>query len=68
MIMHSQKRFNMLTEKQKYLQWFEEEKKKGLFKVHFSVVHPLPQGTTEEDIYGELNRIREAPDVLDTEL
>jgi hypothetical protein len=44
----------MLTEKEKYLNWIEEEKKKGLKSIHFSTVDGA-KFDNEEEIYRELN-------------
>jgi hypothetical protein len=57
-----------MTEKEEYLEWFASQKNKGLVKIHFELANPLPNNATEEDLYGELNRIIKASDVPDPEV
>lgn len=56
------------TEKQKYLEWYEDQVKnhglqyvKPIVAIDFETGRPiLPAGTTEEDIYRSLNEINDA--------
>ena len=58
----------MITEKQKYLQWVDKEKQKGLIGIHIQFASQASKGVTEEELYGELNRMIEAPDLPDPEV
>jgi len=57
----------MKTQKEIYLEYINEEIKKGLLDIHFSFTDNA-KTATEEELYTELNRIKDAPDVTDTEL
>ena len=54
-----------MNEKEKYLKWYEEEKKKGLEDVKFfpNAMLGLPVGT-EEEIYKELNEMNSSPGIV----
>lgn len=54
-------------ERDKYLAWFEAEKKKGLRSIHISTTDAA-QGMPSEEFYAELNRMIEAPEVPITDI
>jgi len=65
----------MKTEKQKYLDWFKREQKNGLVYINvfpnseFSFETGFePLKCTEEELYGELNRMLLAKDLPDKEV
>ena len=47
-------------EKDKFLAWWAAEKKKGLLGMDITPTESAG-GATKEEIYGELNRMNEAP-------
>ena len=57
-----------MTEKEKYFDWLAKEKAKGLLGINFYFNHDAARGMTEEQVYAELNRMNEAPDVPDPEV
>jgi len=51
-----------MTEKEKYLKWVAEQEAKGLLDVNvFWNLNMIGEGTTEEQLYAELNKWNEAP-------
>lgn len=52
----------MKTEKEKFLAWYEEQKKNGLIdmKICPNMQDGIPPGTTEEDIFAALNAMNAA--------
>lgn len=56
-----------MTEKEKFLNYVREQQAKGLHDMGF-FVNPDAGTATEEEIYGELNRMVNAPDVPDKEV
>ena len=57
-----------MTEKETFLQWYAAELNKGLKGIHITPNPNAPANSTEEEIYAELNRMREAPDACDCEV
>jgi len=57
----------MKTQKEIYLEYIDEEIKKGLLDISFSFTDKAKK-TTEEELYKELNCIKDAPVVSDQEL
>ena len=49
-------------EKDKYLAWFAAEKKKGLLGIDITFTEDA-NGADPEEIYAELNRMHEAPNL-----
>ena len=49
-------------EKDKYLAWFADAKKRGLISVGFTFAENA-NGADPEEIYAELNRMHDAPDL-----
>jgi hypothetical protein len=56
-----------MTEKEKFLNHVREQQVKGLQDIKL-FVNPNAKPTNEEELYAELNRMVEAPDVPDTEV
>ena len=57
-----------MTEKEKFIDWFKKEQEKGLLYMIPFVNRDRLEGATEEDLYGELNRMVEAPDLPDPDV
>ena len=57
----------MKTEKQKYLEYIAEQVEKGLIDTKFFFTESA-KNATEEELYAELNRMKDAPDVPYLEL
>jgi hypothetical protein len=47
----------MSTEQQKFETWFNQKKENGMLDFKVSLKKPLPEGTTLEDVYRELNQL-----------
>lgn len=56
------------TEKDKFIAYIQWKSKTGLKNIQFITTHESLRGRTEEEFYGELNRMLEAPDQPDVEV
>ena len=56
-----------MTEKEKFLQYIDGQVKLGMVDIHFSWTEEAGKAS-EEEIYAELNRMIEAPDLPDPEV
>ena len=56
-----------MTEKEKFFVWFGKQRAKGLENFKVAVDHDAVRRNkpTEEEVYGELNRMHDAPDLHD---
>ena len=54
-----------MNEVEKFNQWYEKEKSKGLLDIKFDLVN-IKQATLEQ-IFAEINRAIEAPNVKDND-
>ena len=50
-----------MTQKETFFQWLAAEREKGLLGINFSANPDRDKDVTEEEIYGELNRMIAAP-------
>jgi len=57
----------MKTQKEIYLEYIDEEIKKGLLDINFSFTDNAKKAT-EEELYTELNCIKDAPVISDQNL
>jgi hypothetical protein len=56
----------IMTEKQKFEQWYQKEKANGLLDVKFSFGDMT--GATVESVFGEINRMIASPELEDLDL
>jgi hypothetical protein len=57
----------IMIEKEKFLNYVRGQSEKGLIDIKL-FLNPDAKPTNEEELYAELNRMVEAPDVPDTEV
>lgn len=57
-----------LSEREKFLEWYTEQKKKGLLWMRSGSLDPENPDTLTEEVCAEFNRMKDAPDLDDDEV